>query len=60
MLVDGAKQAGKVGCSGIYWSKLHLNIIIFQVEYLGAYMHFLFFSSGEVFILLLQCYYICN
>ena len=51
MLVDGATQARPMGCSGIYWLKSQLKIIFFQVECLGAYVHVLFFSSGEVFIL---------
>ena len=53
MLADGTKQAGPVGCSGIYWSKSHLQIIFFQAEYLGAYVHILFFSSGGIFFFLL-------
>ena len=60
MLVDDAKQAGPIGCSGSYQLKSHLKIIFFQVEYLGAYVHVLFFSSGNLFlILLLQYFYIC-
>ena len=55
MLVDGTKQSGPVACSSIYRSKEHLKIVIFQVEYLGAYMHVLTFSSSGVF---LSCY--CN
>ena len=59
MLVDGAKRAGLVGCSGIYWSKLHLNIIFFKVEYLVAYVHILFFSTGNIFyfaVMILPCF----
>ena len=51
MLADGTKQAGTVGCSGIYQSKLHLKNNFFQVEYLGAYVHVLFFNSGDIFYL---------
>ena len=54
MLADGAKEAGPVGCSYIYWLKLYIKIIIFQVEYLGAYVHVFFLTFGDV---LLSCYY---
>ena len=50
-LVDGTKQAEPVGCFIIYRSKSHLKTIFFQVQYLGAYVQFLFFSSGDVFYL---------
>ena len=58
MLVDGAKQAGQVGCSSIYPSTLHLRIIYSWAEYLGAYVYVLHFNYGDVFSLLLQRYYI--
>ena len=34
-LVDGAKQAGPVSCSGSYWSKSRPLAIFFKVETLG-------------------------
>ena len=52
MLADGTKQAGPIGSSDIYWSKSHLKIILFQVEFLGAYVHVLLFSFGDI---LLSC-----
>ena len=58
ILADGTKQARPMGYSNIYQSKLHLKHIFFQVKYLGAYVHILLFSSGDVFILLLKCYYV--
>ena len=50
-LVDSGKQAGPVGCSGIYWSKFHPKNIFFQAKYLAVYVHILFFISGDMFCL---------
>ena len=38
-LVDGAKQAGLVGCSDTYLSKSRPVAIFFKVEILGAYLY---------------------
>ena len=40
-----------MGCNSIYHSKFHLKIIFFQIDCLGAYVHVLFFSSGDLFYL---------
>ena len=50
-LVNNAKQAGPVGCSSIYQSKLHPKFIFFQVEYLGACVYVLFYTSGDLIFL---------
>ena len=51
ILVDGAKQVGPVGCSGIFQSKLHSKNFFFQPEYLGAYVHIVLFTFGNIFYL---------
>ena len=38
-LVDGAKQAGLVSCSGSYWLKLCPVVIFFKVEILGDHLY---------------------
>ena len=57
-LVDGAKQAGPVGCSSIYQSISQLRIIHYWAEYLYAYVYVLYFNCGDVLSLLLWCCYI--
>ena len=47
MSTDGAKQAGLVGCSDIYLSKLHPVAIFFKVENLCANLYIIY-SSGDV------------
>ena len=38
-LADDTKQAGQVGCSGIFLSKSHPVAIFLKVENLGAYLY---------------------
>ena len=49
MLADSAKQVGLVRCSGFYLLKLCLIAIFSKLEYVGAYLYILFFSSGKIF-----------
>ena len=39
ILVDGAKLAVIVSCSGSYWSNLHPVVIFFKVEILGNHLY---------------------
>ena len=54
-LMDSAKQAGLVGCSGIYLSKLCSLAIFFKIENLGTYFIYIYIALVAFFILLLQC-----
>ena len=58
MLADGAKQARPAGCTSIYLSNLCLIVIFFKVEYLGAHLHILFLSSGDMFCIAVAMLYI--
>ena len=53
-LADGTKQAGLVGYSSIYLSKLCLIAIFPKAEYLGAYLYiYIFLALVTLFIFLL-------
>ena len=57
MLVDGTKQAGPVGCSGIHLSKLY-PIAIFSSYRIWVPSYILIDNSGKVFYLAVMMLYV--
>ena len=60
-LVDGTKQSGPVGCSGIYLSKLRPVAIFTKIENLCAYLYiYIALVMCLSYCCYIVCYYACS